>query len=86
MNDVINTLSSSLGESPGGLFIGEVRGSGNNVQTAPPNCPIYIECKVMRVLQPFYTFNYFTQNLSDGNACPFLLGLRLTCHSDLWPH
>jgi hypothetical protein len=32
---IINALDSSLGESSGGLFIGAVRGSGNNVQTAP---------------------------------------------------
>jgi hypothetical protein len=34
---VINALDSSPrgGGSPGGLFIGAVRGSGNNVQTTP---------------------------------------------------
>jgi hypothetical protein len=45
MNDVINTLSSSLGESPRGLFIGEVRGSGNNVQTAPLTAPFTLSVK-----------------------------------------
>jgi hypothetical protein len=31
----VNALDSSPGESPGGLFIGVVRGSSNNVWTAP---------------------------------------------------
>jgi hypothetical protein len=31
MDRVINALDSSVGESPGGLFIGVVMGSGNNV-------------------------------------------------------
>jgi hypothetical protein len=31
MTMVVNALHPALGESPGGLFIGVVRGSGNNV-------------------------------------------------------
>jgi hypothetical protein len=48
-----------LGESPGGLFIGAVRGSSNNVQTAPPNCPVYTVDIVIEALQSPYTLNYF---------------------------
>jgi hypothetical protein len=36
MNEAINVLASSAGESLGDLFIGVVRGSGNNVWTPPP--------------------------------------------------
>jgi hypothetical protein len=35
INSVINALASPLRESPGGLYIGVVRGSGNNVRTTP---------------------------------------------------
>jgi hypothetical protein len=63
-----------LGESLGGLFIGVVRGSGNNVQMAPPNHPIHTKRTVMSALQSFYTFIYFTCGLSDGDVCPLLGG------------
>jgi hypothetical protein len=35
MSRAINVLVFPLGKSLGGLFVGMVRGSGNNVQTAP---------------------------------------------------
>jgi hypothetical protein len=44
--------------------------------------PIYIERTVMRALQSFHTFNYFTLGLSDGDACPCLLG-QLGGRSDI---
>jgi hypothetical protein len=45
------------GESPGGLFIRVVGGSGNNVQS-PPNYPVYTEYKVLMALQSLCTLNY----------------------------
>jgi hypothetical protein len=35
----VNAFDSHVGESPSGLFIGVVRGSSNNVQTAPLTTP-----------------------------------------------
>jgi hypothetical protein len=43
-----------LGESPGGLFIGVVRGSGNNDQTVPLTTP-FILC-----IQSWGHFSHFT--------------------------
>jgi hypothetical protein len=47
--DCNKCLMHLLGESPGGLFLGVVRGVGNNVLTAP-NCLVYNEYIVTRVL------------------------------------
>jgi hypothetical protein len=41
-----------LREFPGGLFIESVRGSVIMSERAP-NCPIYTECTITRVLQTF---------------------------------
>jgi hypothetical protein len=35
----------------------------------PPNCHVYTECIVTRVLQLFYIFNYFTLSLLHGDTC-----------------
>jgi hypothetical protein len=39
-----------------------------------PNHLVYTERIVIRALHSFYIFIYFTQGLSDGNACPLLGG------------
>jgi hypothetical protein len=39
----------------------------------PPNYSVYTEYTVIRTLQSFYTFVYFTRGLSDSGVCPFLL-------------
>jgi hypothetical protein len=36
----------------------------------PRNCPVYNECTITRVLQPFYSSIYFTYGLSNGDTCP----------------
>jgi hypothetical protein len=74
----------TLGESPGGLFIGVVRDLVT-MSELPPNYPIYTECTVTWVLQSFYTFIYFTRGQSDGNTCPLPLGLRPVRHPGLQP-
>jgi hypothetical protein len=38
----------------------------------PPNHPVHTERTIMRALQSFYIFIYFTQGLSDGDTCPLL--------------
>jgi hypothetical protein len=42
----------------------------------PPNYPIYTKYVVTVTLQMFYTFNYFTLDLSDGETCLLASGLR----------
>jgi hypothetical protein len=50
-----------LEEFSGDLFIGVVRGSGNNVRTPPPpNHLVHAEGTIMRVLQLFHSPNHFT--------------------------
>jgi hypothetical protein len=44
----------------------------------PSNCLIYTEYTVTRALHSFYTFNYFTLDLSGRGACLHVSGLRLT--------
>jgi hypothetical protein len=79
MNGVINTLASSPGGIPGGLFIGVVRGSGNNVRTVPLIASFTLS------VQSFYTSVHFTQGLSDDDTCPLLSGLRPMCRPGLQP-
>jgi hypothetical protein len=43
MNEVINALAPPLGESPGGLFIGAIRGTDNNVRTTPLTAPFRLD-------------------------------------------
>jgi hypothetical protein len=38
----------------------------------PPNCPVYTEYIVIRALQSFHTFIYFTRGISNGDTCPLL--------------
>jgi hypothetical protein len=40
----------------------------------PPNYPVYTE--YTGALQSFYTFNYFTLDLLDGDTCLLALGLH----------
>jgi hypothetical protein len=40
----------------------------------PLNCPVYTECIVTRVLQSFYTSNYFTWDQLEGDTCSFFTG------------
>jgi hypothetical protein len=54
MNEAINVLASSAGESLGDLFIGVVRGSGNNVWT-PPLTSLFILS-----VQSHRHYSYFT--------------------------
>jgi hypothetical protein len=65
---VINAMYSSPRGIHRGLFIGVVKGSGNNVRP-PPNYLIYIGYMAIRALQLFYTINYFTQDLSNSDTC-----------------
>jgi hypothetical protein len=76
---------SPLGESPVGLFIGVIRGSGNIVRTAPLNHLVYTECTVIGALQSFHTFDYFTKSQLHGDTCPLRLGLHPSCFPGLWP-
>jgi hypothetical protein len=59
----------------GGVFIGVVRGGGAvTMSERPPNYLVYTE--YTGALQSFYTFNYFTLDLLDGDTCLLALGLH----------
>jgi hypothetical protein len=47
-----------------------VRGSGNNVRTAPITTLVYTKYIVMRALQSSRTLNHFTKDLLHGDRCP----------------
>jgi hypothetical protein len=55
-------------ESLGSLFIGMVMGAVI-MSEQPPNCSIYNECTVTRVLQLFHTSKHFILGLLDYDTC-----------------
>jgi hypothetical protein len=71
-------LFSPLGGSLGNLFIGVVRGSVI-ISEWPPNCPVYTECIITRVLQTFLAPKNFILSLSGCDTC---LGMWVF---DQWP-
>jgi hypothetical protein len=62
-----------LGESPGGLFIGAVKGSDNNVQTPPLTTPFMLNAQLCGHYSHFILSFTYTR-LSDCDTCPLLDG------------